>query len=70
MNPGKCNRNTKGIPTKDPAFNLLSYWITKEEKEKAELLGYTVVDGISVLSTHLQETLKQNFDKILITPGG
>jgi flagellar biosynthesis protein FlhA len=39
--------------------------VTLEEKEKAELVGLTVVDGLSVLSTHLQETLKKNFDKIL-----
>ncbi len=65
MNPGSINDQLNGIPTKDPAFNLTSYWIGREEKDKAELLGYTVVDSISVLSTHLQETLKRNFDKIL-----
>ncbi len=65
MNPGHVKEKLSGIPTKDPAFNLISYWITKEEKDKAELLEYTVVDGTSVLSTHLQETLKRNFDKIL-----
>ncbi len=65
MNPGHITEKLNGIPTKDPAFNLTAYWITKEEKDKAELLEYTVVDGTSVLSTHLQETLKKNFDKIL-----
>ena len=65
MNPGSITEVLNGIPTKDPAFNLASYWITRDEKDKAELLGYTVVDSISVLSTHLQETLKKNFDKIL-----
>ncbi|MCL5030694.1 MAG: flagellar biosynthesis protein FlhA [Bacteroidetes bacterium] len=65
MNPGGVIEQLNGIPTKDPAFNLISYWIGREEKDKAELLGYTVVDSISVLSTHLQETLKRNFDKIL-----
>jgi len=65
MNPGNVQDTLSGIPTKDPAFNLLSYWITEEEKDKAELLEFTVVDSISVLSTHLQETLKKNFDKIL-----
>ncbi len=65
MNPGNISEHLNGIPTKDPAFNLASYWITREEKDKAELLEYTVVDSISVLSTHLQETLKRNFDKIL-----
>jgi flagellar biosynthesis protein FlhA len=65
MNPGSITEALNGISTKDPAFNLVSYWITLDEKDKAELLGYTVVDSISVLSTHLQETLKKNFDKIL-----
>lgn len=65
MNPGNISEQVNGIPTKDPAFNLMSYWISREEKDKAELLEYTVVDSISVLSTHLQETLKRNFDKIL-----
>jgi flagellar biosynthesis protein FlhA len=65
MNPGEVEESLAGIQTIDPAFGMQSYWITKEEKDKADLLGYTIVDGISVLSTHLQETLKGNFDKIL-----
>lgn len=65
MNPGGIEEKLDGIPTKDPAFFLPSYWITREEKDRAELLGFTVVDAVSVLSTHLQETLKNNFDKIL-----
>jgi len=65
MNPGGVEDKVDGIPTRDPAFGLQSYWVTREEKDRAELLGFTVVDAISVLSTHLQETLKTNFDKIL-----
>ncbi len=65
MNPGNADESLSGIPTKDPAFNLEGVWIFDSEKEKAELAGYTVVDGLSVLSTHLQETIKKNFDKIL-----
>ena len=65
MNPGAAEELPNGIPTRDPAFNLMSYWVTYQEKEKAELMGYTVVDALSVLSTHLQETLKKNFDKVL-----
>ncbi|HOI28413.1 MAG TPA: flagellar biosynthesis protein FlhA [Melioribacteraceae bacterium] len=65
MNPGSVGEQVTGIPTTDPAFGMQSYWIIYEEKEKAELLGYTVVDCISVLATHLQESLKKNFDKIL-----
>ncbi len=65
MNPGGIEDQIDGMPTKDPAFGLQSFWVTREEKDRAELLGFTVVDAISVLSTHLQETLKTNFDKIL-----
>lgn len=65
MNPGSVEEQVNGIPTTDPAFGMQSYWIIYEEKEKAEMLGYTVVDCISVLATHLQEALKKNFDKIL-----
>lgn len=65
MNPGNISEQLTGIPTTDPAFGLDAIWVTTEEKERAELLGYTVVDSISVLSTHLQETIKKNFDKIL-----
>ncbi|HEX2982318.1 MAG TPA: flagellar biosynthesis protein FlhA, partial [Ignavibacteriales bacterium] len=65
MNPGGVSQPLSGIPTKDPAFGLEAYWVSMQEKDRAEMLGYTVVDSISVLSTHLQETLKRNFDKIL-----
>jgi len=65
MNSGLIEESPDGIPTNDPAFALPAVWVNKEEKEKAEILGYTVVDAISVLTTHLQETLKKNFDKIL-----
>lgn len=65
MNSGLIEETPDGIPTNDPAFHLPAVWVNKEGKEKAEILGYTVVDAISVLTTHLQETLKNNFDKIL-----
>ncbi len=65
MNPGAINETVNGLPTTDPAFGLQSYWITIEEKEKAEMLGFTVVDCISVITTHLQEVLKRNFERIL-----
>jgi flagellar biosynthesis protein FlhA len=65
MNSGNITEKLSGIPTTDPAFGLEGYWISDQEKDKAELVGYTVVDAVSVLSTHLQETIKKNFDKIL-----
>ncbi|MCW8850518.1 MAG: flagellar biosynthesis protein FlhA, partial [Melioribacteraceae bacterium] len=65
MNSGNITEKLSGIPTKDPAFGLDGFWVSEQEKDKAELVGYTVVDSVSVLSTHLQETIKKNFDKIL-----
>ncbi|MCX6151041.1 MAG: flagellar biosynthesis protein FlhA [Ignavibacteriales bacterium] len=65
MNPGNISDQLSGIPTVDPAFNLPAFWINDQEKDKAELLNFTVVDSISVLSTHLQETIKKNFDRVL-----
>ncbi len=61
--------NTKGpidgIPTKDPAFGLDAYWIKPEEKDKAKMLGYTVVDIPTVLITHLSEVIKKHAHEIL-----
>ena len=65
INTGSVQDELVGIATFDPAFELPAYWIGDEERERAEVFGYTVVDPISVISTHLQETLKKNFDKIL-----
>lgn len=65
MNSGSITDKLSGIPTKDPAFGLEGFWVNEQEKDKAELIGYTVVDAVSVLSTHLQETIKKHFDKIL-----
>lgn len=65
MNSGSATEQVNGIPTTDPAFGMPSCWVTHDEKERAEMLGHTVVDSISVLATHLQEMLKKNFDKIL-----
>lgn len=50
----------EGIDTIEPSFGLPAKWITEETKEQAEIMGYTVVDPPSVVSTHLTEVLKQN----------
>ncbi|MCP5063259.1 MAG: flagellar biosynthesis protein FlhA [Ignavibacteriae bacterium] len=65
MNSGNITERLSGIPTEDPAFGLDGFWVNEQEKDKAELVGYTVVDAVSVLSTHLQETIKKHFDKII-----
>ncbi len=65
MNPGLNDGGLGGIPAKEPAFGLPAQWIPTVDRERAELTGYTVVDPAAVLSTHLQEVLRRNCDKVL-----
>lgn len=59
MDPGTAEGDIPGIDTHEPAFGLPAKWITPAYKERAELLGYTVVDAESVLATHLTELVKR-----------
>lgn len=65
IQPGKVTEEIPGEPTKDPAFGLPATWITDEEKEHAERLGYTVVDPPSIVATHLTEIIKRYAADIL-----
>jgi len=65
MNAGGAEDHLEGISVKEPAFGLPALWIRTNEREHAELGGYTVVEPSAVLSTHLQEILRRNADKIL-----
>ncbi|MBI5471716.1 MAG: flagellar biosynthesis protein FlhA [Ignavibacteriae bacterium] len=65
MNPGINESALNGIPAKEPAFGLPAQWIHGVDRERAELAGYTVVEPAAVLSTHLQEVLRRNCDKVL-----
>lgn len=65
MTPTQTEREVEGIKVKEPAFGMPALWITEANKTEAEVLGYTVVEPASVLSTHLQEVLRIHADKIL-----
>lgn len=65
MNPGTVEQEVGGIPTVEPAFGLPAIWITEDQREKAEIYGYTVVDPTSVLATHITETIKKYAPEIL-----
>ncbi len=54
-----------GIPTHEPVFGLPAFWINEEDKQDAEMKGYTLVDGSSVVVTHLSEVLKNEAHRIL-----
>ncbi len=65
MNSGTVFEEIAGIETIEPAFGLPALWVTEEQREQAELNGYTVVDAVSVLATHLTEVIKAHADEIL-----
>ncbi len=65
MNPGYVEDEITGIPTLEPAFHLEAMWITESQRERAESLGYTVVDPPSIIATHLTEIIKQHLDELL-----
>ncbi len=55
----------QGIETIEPAFGLPAVWISEAEQNQAELKGYTVVSPLSVLSTHLTETVRNHAPDLL-----
>jgi flagellar biosynthesis protein FlhA len=65
MNVSGSKVRLKGVPTREPVFNLDATWIDETEKKTAEINGFTVVDPASVLITHLSETLKVHAHHLL-----
>jgi len=65
MNSGTVFEEIQGIETVEPAFGLPALWISEVQREQAELNGYTVVDAVSVLATHITEVIKMHADEIL-----
>ncbi|TQR07739.1 flagellar biosynthesis protein FlhA [Psychrobacillus soli] len=64
MSPGDDD-SIEGIDTIEPSFGLPAKWITESVKEEAEILGYTVVDPPSVVSTHMTEIIRNNAHELL-----
>jgi len=65
MNPGGIETKLEGDETVEPAFGLPAIWIEEGIREKAERLGYTVVDTPSVVATHLTEIIKSYASEVL-----
>lgn len=59
MNPGMVEEEIEGIKTTEPAFGLPATWINETQRDRAEMLGYTVVDPPSIIATHLTEIVKK-----------
>ncbi|HCS04004.1 MAG TPA: flagellar biosynthesis protein FlhA, partial [Eubacterium sp.] len=65
MNPGYVEEEITGIPTFEPSFHLPAIWITESQRERAESMGYTVVDPPSIMATHLTEVIRQHIAELL-----
>jgi flagellar biosynthesis protein FlhA len=64
--PGnETDEELKGIETMEPAFGLPALWVSEGERGRAELMGYTVVNPVSVLSTHLTEVVRTHASELL-----
>lgn len=66
MNPGLVTEEVQGIPTQEPAFGLQATWVPAAQRDRAERLGYTIVEPSAVLATHLTEII-MNFAAEIIS---
>jgi flagellar biosynthesis protein FlhA len=60
INPGNVTGTLEGTPATEPTFGLPAYWISDNQRERAQLMNYTVVDPVTVLATHLTETIRSH----------
>jgi flagellar biosynthesis protein FlhA len=65
LEPPNLEKEIDGIDTIEPAYGIPSKWITVDKKEMAEIYGYTVIDPLSVMLTHLSETVRQHAHELL-----
>jgi len=65
LNPDGVDKGIQGIPTKEPSFGLPALWISPQDKERAELAGYTVVDPSTVIATHLTEIIRTHGHELI-----
>jgi len=63
--PSEKDDVIEGIETIEPAFGIKAKWISEDKKVKAEILGYTLIDPVSVIITHLSEVIKSHAYEIL-----
>ncbi len=65
INPGKVLGPIAGVATTDPSFGLPATWISAEDREQAQLLGYTVVDASTVVATQLSNLIQSHASELL-----
>ncbi|MCL2577413.1 MAG: flagellar biosynthesis protein FlhA [Defluviitaleaceae bacterium] len=65
MNSGYVEEEIDGIETVEPFAGLPAMWISESQRERAEALGYTVVDPPAIIATHLTEVVRQHLHELL-----
>ncbi len=65
LDPGNLTGEIDGIDTIEPAYGIPGKWITSDKRDLAEIYGYTVIDPLSVIVTHLSETIRKHAHEIL-----
>ena len=65
LDPGNLTGVIDGIDTIEPAYGIPSKWITPDKKDMAEIYGYTVIDPLTVVITHLSETVRRHAQELL-----
>ena len=65
MNSGEGKIEMEGVDTKEPAFGLPAKWISRNQREEAEMAGYTVIEPASVMMTHLGEIIRRHAGELL-----
>jgi flagellar biosynthesis protein FlhA len=65
MNPGLVEEEIDGYPTTEPAFGLQAMWVSRDQRDRAERLGYTIVEPTAVLATHLTELIMAHAEEML-----
>lgn len=65
LNPGQATAEIPGIPTQEPAFGLPAKWIGSQDRDSAQVAGYTIVDPSTVVATHLTELVRRHAHEIL-----
>ena len=65
LDPGNLTGKVDGIETIEPAYGIPGKWITPDKKDIAEIYGYTVIDPLSVVVTHMSETVRKHAYELL-----
>jgi flagellar biosynthesis protein FlhA len=65
MNPGLVREEIEGVPTTEPAFGLQAMWVPRRDRDRAERLGYTIVEPSAVLATHLTELILSHSEELV-----